>query len=66
MYLRLASYRPTHVSIYAYINPIIAIGLGRLLLNEHLSIDILIGTLITLAEVYLVKMILKNNVYDCY
>ncbi len=44
----------TLVSIHTYVNPIIAILLGALLLNEALNIWIFIGALITLTGVYLV------------
>jgi drug/metabolite transporter (DMT)-like permease len=42
-------------SLYAYINPIVAILLGWLLLNEKLTIFIITGALITLYGVYLVN-----------
>jgi drug/metabolite transporter (DMT)-like permease len=45
----------TLVSIYAYINPIVAVGLGWLLLHEKLNANMLLGTLITLAGVFLVN-----------
>lgn len=43
------------VSTYAYINPIIAIFLGWLILNEPLNIFIFIASIIILAGVYMVK-----------
>lgn len=43
------------VSTYAYINPIIALFLGWLILNEPLNIYIFIASIIILAGVYLVK-----------
>jgi drug/metabolite transporter (DMT)-like permease len=46
---------PTQVSIYAYINPIVAVVLGWLLLHEEFSIHVITGTLITLCGVYLVN-----------
>jgi drug/metabolite transporter (DMT)-like permease len=46
---------PTLVSIYAYINPIVAVGLGWLLLKEKLNASMIAGTIITLAGIWLVK-----------
>jgi len=46
---------PTQVSIYAYINPIVAVLLGWFLLAEKMNINMAIGTVITLAGVYLVN-----------
>lgn len=43
------------VSIYAYINPIVAVLLGWIILDETLTGYIIIGTLITLYGVYLVN-----------
>ena len=48
-------------SIYAYINPIVAVLLGALLLNEKLTIFIGIGGAITIAGVYLVNNSLKKK-----
>jgi drug/metabolite transporter (DMT)-like permease len=42
-------------SIYAYINPIVAVLLGSLLFEEKLTVFIITGTLITLYGVYLVN-----------
>ena len=57
----------TQVSVYAYINPIVAIGLGGLLLNEKLSYNILLGTLVTLAGIYLVnKDFRKQRMHKTY
>jgi len=42
-------------SIYAYINPIVAVVLGWILFNERLTIFIIVGALITLYGVYLVN-----------
>ncbi len=52
---------PTQVSIYAYINPIVAIFLGWLVLNESMSINVVTGTLITLGGVYLVNKEFKKQ-----
>lgn len=52
---------PTQVSIYAYINPIVAIFLGWLILHESMSINVVTGTLITLGGVYLVNKEFKKQ-----
>jgi len=52
---------PTQVSIYAYINPIVAVLLGWMILKEHMSINIVTGTAITLAGVYLVNKEFKKQ-----
>lgn len=46
---------PTRVSIYAYINPIVAVLLGWLLLAEKMNLVMLLGMLITLGGVYIVN-----------
>jgi drug/metabolite transporter (DMT)-like permease len=46
---------PTQVSIYAYINPIVAVVLGWILLSEKMNLMMIVGTLITLSGVYLVN-----------
>lgn len=43
------------VSLYAYINPIVAVVLGWLLFDEKLSVIIVSGVLVTLYGVYLVN-----------
>ncbi|MCR6718915.1 MAG: EamA family transporter [Chitinophagaceae bacterium] len=43
------------VSIYAYINPVVAVLLGWMLLAENINTKIAIGILITLGGVYLVN-----------
>lgn len=45
---------PAQVSIYAYINPIVAVGLGWLLLQERMNANMVLGTMITLGGVWLV------------
>lgn len=52
---------PTLVSIYAYINPIVAVALGWLLLHEKMTYSVIFGTLITLAGVYLVNKEFKKQ-----
>ncbi|MFN0275367.1 MAG: DMT family transporter [Chitinophagales bacterium] len=46
---------PARVSVYAYINPVVAILLGWLILQEKLNGWIALGTLITLTGVYIVN-----------
>jgi len=45
----------TIVSLYAYINPMVAVILGALVLGERLNVRIGIGILITLAGIYVVN-----------
>ena len=52
---------PTQVSMYAYINPIVAVILGWLLLSEKMNVNMIIGTIITLSGVYLVNREFKKN-----
>jgi len=52
---------PTLVSVYAYINPIVAVALGWLLLHEKMTFSVISGTLITLAGVYLVNKEFKKQ-----
>ncbi|HLG39398.1 MAG TPA: EamA family transporter, partial [Chitinophagaceae bacterium] len=47
------------VSVYAYINPIVAVLLGAVIFSENLSIFIAIGGLVTLFGVYLVNRTFK-------
>jgi drug/metabolite transporter (DMT)-like permease len=54
----------TLVSIYAYINPIVAVGLGWLLLAEKLNTHMILGTLITLGGVYIVNREYKKIRYE--
>ena len=51
----------TVVSMYAYINPIVALILGWLLLSEPLSLKIMLGVLVTLAGVLLVNNNFSNK-----
>ncbi|MCA6467372.1 MAG: EamA family transporter, partial [Chitinophagaceae bacterium] len=46
---------PAIASLYAYLNPIVAIFTGALLTDEHLTLPIIIGSLVTLAGVYVVN-----------
>jgi drug/metabolite transporter (DMT)-like permease len=47
--------------LYAYINPIVAIWVGSLLLNEHMTWNNIVGSVITLIGVYLVNKSLKDQ-----
>ena len=49
------------VSIYAYINPIVAVALGWILLHEKINGKILFGSVITLSGVYLVNREFKKQ-----
>lgn len=52
-------------SVYAYINPVVSVLLGALILGEKLSIFIGVGGIITIAGVYLVNHSLKKkNILD--
>ncbi|HYF30416.1 MAG TPA: EamA family transporter [Chitinophagaceae bacterium] len=52
---------PALVSIYAYINPIVAVVLGWLLLQEKMNPNMILGTLVTLGGVYLVNREFKKQ-----
>ena len=52
---------PGIASLYAYINPIVAIWVGSLLLGEQMSWNSIIGTICTLVGVYLVNSSLKKQ-----
>jgi len=55
-YLYALQHLPTSlVSVYAYINPIVAVLIGGLLFDEKLSLFIIVGGAITLTGVYLVN-----------
>ena len=49
------------VSIYAYINPVVAVLIGTLFFNESFSIYIAIGGLVTLAGVYIVNEAFRKS-----
>ncbi len=51
---------PTQVSVYAYINPIVAVVIGWLVLSEKMNVNMIFGTLITLSGVYLVNKEFKK------
>jgi drug/metabolite transporter (DMT)-like permease len=48
-----------HASIYAYINPVVAMLLGWMIFDEKLTVFIAIGGMVTLAGVYLVNKAYK-------
>jgi drug/metabolite transporter (DMT)-like permease len=48
-------------SLYAYINPIVAMLIGAVVLSEALTVDLLIGTIITITGVYIVNTSLKEK-----
>ena len=48
------------VSIYAYINPIVAVITGSIFLNERVTIVMVLGALITLTGVYVVNKALRK------
>jgi drug/metabolite transporter (DMT)-like permease len=50
---------PAIASLYAYINPLVAMTVGSMLLNEPLTLNLIIGALITLAGVYIVNYSIK-------
>jgi drug/metabolite transporter (DMT)-like permease len=50
---------PGIASLYAYINPIVAILVGSVIMNEKVTLNIIIGSVITLGGVYLVNRSLK-------
>lgn len=54
---------PAIASLYAYINPIVAILLGSLIFpDEILSLNVLIGAIITVLGVYIVNFSLRKRV----
>ena len=61
-YLYALQILPTEqVSLYAYINPVIALFTGALIFSEKLTLPIVIGVLITLYGVRLVNKAVKNE-----
>jgi drug/metabolite transporter (DMT)-like permease len=48
-------------SLYAYINPLVAMVFAALILNEKLTINILWGAVVTLIGVYLVNYSIKKS-----
>ncbi|QEC67072.1 EamA family transporter [Panacibacter ginsenosidivorans] len=55
-------YLPTAIaSLYAYINPIVAMLFGTLILDEPLTINLLLGAIVTLVGVYIVNYSVKKT-----
>lgn len=52
---------PSIAALYAYINPIVAILIGSLLVKEVLTLNIILGAIITLVGVYIVNQSLKKQ-----
>ena len=52
---------PAIASLYAYINPVVAMVTGTFLLDEPLTLNLLIGAIITLGGVYLVNTVSKKQ-----
>ena len=48
-------------SLYAYVNPIVAMLVAAAIINEKLTINILWGAMVTLIGVYLVNLSIKRN-----
>lgn len=64
-YMYTLQHLPTALAaIYAYINPIVAVIIGSIFLNEKLTIFIAIGGAITIAGVYVVNNSLKKKITD--
>ena len=51
-------------SLYAYVNPIVAMIIAAILLKEKLTVSIVIGTIITLIGVYLVNYSVRRDKED--
>jgi drug/metabolite transporter (DMT)-like permease len=52
---------PAIASLYAYLNPIVAILIGALVSDEHLTLPIILGSLVTLVGVFLVNKSLQRE-----
>lgn len=52
---------PAVAALYAYVNPLVAIFIGTFLLDEHLTLSIILGSIITLVGVYLVNRSMKKQ-----
>ncbi len=53
--------QPAIASLYAYINPMVAMILGALVVAEKLTINILWGSIVTLIGVYLVNLSIRRS-----
>ena len=51
---------PALASLYAYINPLVAMITGTILLDEPFTLNLLFGAIVTLAGVYLVNYSIKK------
>jgi drug/metabolite transporter (DMT)-like permease len=49
------------VSIYAYINPIVAVATGSIFLKERVTLVMVLGAMITLTGVYVVNRALRRD-----
>jgi drug/metabolite transporter (DMT)-like permease len=53
---------PTSIaSLYAYINPIVAMIIGSFMLDEKITLNLIVGSIITLTGVYLVNRAMKKK-----
>jgi drug/metabolite transporter (DMT)-like permease len=48
-------------SLYAYINPLVAMVTGALVLNESITLNLIIGAVITVVGVYIVNHSIKKE-----
>lgn len=63
-YIYILQVLPTSlVSIYAYVNPIVAVTVGGIFFDEKLSLIIFMGILTTLAGVYVVNLSLRKRFF---
>jgi len=61
-YLYALQHLPTEqVSIYAYMNPVVAVVLGSMIFHEKLTVFIAMGGLVTLYGVYLVNKVFRES-----
>lgn len=51
------------VSIYAYINPIVAVITGSILINERMTLLMMFGAIVTLTGVYIVNKALRKELF---
>jgi drug/metabolite transporter (DMT)-like permease len=49
-------------SLYAYVNPVVAVLLGALIFDEKLTLLLVTGGLVTLYGVYLVNKAFRNSI----
>ncbi len=53
---------PSLVSVYAYINPLVAVTLGWIVLHEHFDLVTAVSCSVTLAGVYIVNQSVKKSI----